>query len=127
MSSESPIMQVPEPEESYNNEELIYQQHQDDLDEFDNHDTIPQKLKLDLRGTRMELHRDTLINLPESLLIAMFPNGLVLARPHEDSMCFMRFLDLTSITRDTIDSIEIFLRIGYHSITVAVPLFLGSP
>ncbi|KAI8338770.1 hypothetical protein EDC96DRAFT_523142 [Choanephora cucurbitarum] len=84
MSSESPIMQVPEPEESYNNEELIYQQHQDDLDEFDNHDTIPQKLKLDLRGTRMELHRDTLINLPESLLIAMFPNGLVLARPHED-------------------------------------------
>ncbi|KAI8334117.1 hypothetical protein BD560DRAFT_456903 [Blakeslea trispora] len=87
MSSESPIMQVPEPEETYDNEDLIYQQHeqhQDDLDEFDSHDTIPQKLKLDLRGTRMELHRDTLVNLPESLLIAMFPNGLVLARPNEE-------------------------------------------
>ncbi|GAA5813806.1 hypothetical protein MFLAVUS_007293 [Mucor flavus] len=90
MSSESPIVQVPEPEETYSSDDLIYQapqpqqQDQDDMDDFDNHDAIPQKLKLDLRGTRMELDRDTLVNLPESLLIAMFPNGLVLARPSEE-------------------------------------------
>ncbi|KAI8972738.1 hypothetical protein BDB01DRAFT_809063 [Pilobolus umbonatus] len=86
MSSESPIVQVPEPEESFTNDDLIYQQHEhsDDIDDFDNQDSIPQKLKLDLRGTRMELNRDTLINLPESLLIAMFPNGLVLARPNDE-------------------------------------------
>ncbi|CAO3607418.1 unnamed protein product [Mucor hiemalis] len=90
MSSDSPIVQVPEPDETYSSDDLIYQaqpqqpQQQDDLDEFDNHNAIPQKLKLDLRGTRMELDRDTLVNLPESLLIAMFPNGLVLARPSED-------------------------------------------
>ncbi|KAG1282824.1 hypothetical protein G6F66_011056 [Rhizopus arrhizus] len=87
MSSESPITQVPEPEN--NDQELIYQipeqeQLQDEFDEFDNHNGIPQKLKLDLRGTRLELDRDTLVTLPESLLIAMFPNGLVLARPTED-------------------------------------------
>lgn len=88
MSSNSPIVQVPEPEETYNNEDLIYSAQQqpqsEEVDEFDNHDAIPQKLKLDLRGTRMELHRDTLVNLPESLLIAMFPNGLVLARPPDE-------------------------------------------
>ncbi|RCH99658.1 hypothetical protein CU097_007857 [Rhizopus azygosporus] len=90
MASESPIAQVPEPEDgsTLNNEEVIYQAQQqlsqDDFDDFDNHDAIPQKLKLDLRGTRMELDREILINLPESLLIAMFPNGLVLARPPEE-------------------------------------------
>ncbi|KAK4516738.1 uncharacterized protein ATC70_011716 [Mucor velutinosus] len=95
MSSDSPIVQVPEPEETYNSQDLIYsaqqqqpqqpqQQQNDQMDEFENHDAIPQKLKLDLRGTRMELHRDTLVNLPESLLIAMFPNGLVLARPPDE-------------------------------------------
>jgi hypothetical protein len=84
MSSDSPIVQVPEPEEYQQQDDLIYQQQQDDIEEFDDHHAIPQKLKLDLRGTRMELHRDTLINLPESLLIAMFPNGLVLSRPNDD-------------------------------------------
>ncbi|KAG1051232.1 hypothetical protein G6F43_006551 [Rhizopus delemar] len=91
MTSESPIVQVPELEDgsTLNNEDLIYQVQQqqgpeDDFDDFDNHDGIPQRLKLDLRGTRMELDRDTLVNLPESLLIAMFPNGLVLARPPEE-------------------------------------------
>ncbi|KAI8070835.1 hypothetical protein BC940DRAFT_223182, partial [Gongronella butleri] len=59
-------------------DDLIYQQ-QDDEDAFEQ-DAIPQVLKLDLRGVRMELDRDTLVSLPESLLIAMFPNGLILGR-----------------------------------------------
>lgn len=80
MASESPILQVPEPDSNYSQDDLIYQQQADD-DAFDNaEDAIPQKLKLDLRGTRVDLDRDTLVNLPESLLIAMFPNGLVLGR-----------------------------------------------
>ncbi|KAI8137023.1 hypothetical protein BJV82DRAFT_525916 [Fennellomyces sp. T-0311] len=80
MTSESPILQVPEPDNNYSQDDLIYQQ-QADEDAFDNaEDAIPQRLKLDLRGTRVDLDRDTLVNLPESLLIAMFPNGLVLGR-----------------------------------------------
>ncbi|ORZ01396.1 hypothetical protein BCR43DRAFT_453899 [Syncephalastrum racemosum] len=80
MASESPILQVPEPDNNYGQDDLIYQQHADE-DGFDNaEDAIPQRLKLDLRGTRIDLDRDTLVNLPESLLIAMFPNGLVLGR-----------------------------------------------
>ncbi|KAI8377879.1 uncharacterized protein BYT42DRAFT_497138 [Radiomyces spectabilis] len=78
MASESPIVQVPEPD-NYDQDDMIYQQHEDDG--FDSpQDAIPRKLKLDLRGTRVELDRDVLVNLPESLLIAMFPNGLVLGR-----------------------------------------------
>lgn len=80
MASESPILQVPEPDSNYGQDDIIYQQQVDD-DAFDNaEDAIPQRLKLDLRGTRIDLDRDTLVNLPESLLIAMFPNGLVLGR-----------------------------------------------
>ncbi|ORX52032.1 hypothetical protein DM01DRAFT_1367578 [Hesseltinella vesiculosa] len=77
MASESPIAQVPDPSVDYD-DDLIYQQ-QDDDDGFEQ-DAIPQILKLDLRGVRMELDRDTLVSLPESLLIAMFPNGLILGR-----------------------------------------------
>ncbi|KAG1455558.1 hypothetical protein G6F56_007035 [Rhizopus delemar] len=90
MSSESPIVQTSESSvnNTLNDQDLIYQAPeqptQDEFDEFDNHNAIPQKLKLDLRGTRIDLDRETLVNLPESLLIAMFPNGLVLARPHYD-------------------------------------------
>lgn len=65
------------------NEQLIYSAQQyDDVDpEYENSsDAIPQVLDLDLRGTRIKLDRDTLVSLPESLLIAMFPNGLVLGR-----------------------------------------------
>ncbi|KAI8595233.1 hypothetical protein EDD21DRAFT_329548 [Dissophora ornata] len=43
----------------------------------------PSKLVLDLRGTRFDLNRDTLISLPESILIVMFPNGLIL-RPQSN-------------------------------------------
>ncbi|GJJ78374.1 hypothetical protein EMPS_10733 [Entomortierella parvispora] len=40
-----------------------------------------QTVILDLHGTRFELERDTLINLPESILVVMFPNGLLLRPP----------------------------------------------
>lgn len=83
MASESPIAQVPEP--SINTEyddDLIYQQN--DTDDGFEQDAIPQILKLDLRGSRVDLDRDTLVNLPESLLIAMFPNGLILGGKQDD-------------------------------------------
>ncbi|KAI8086378.1 uncharacterized protein BX664DRAFT_335656 [Halteromyces radiatus] len=75
MSTDSPIAQVPDPNTDYE-DDLIYQQNDED-DGFEQ-DAIPQILKLDLRGVRVELDRDTLVSLPESLLIAMFPNGLIL-------------------------------------------------
>ncbi|KAF9577469.1 hypothetical protein BGW38_007298, partial [Lunasporangiospora selenospora] len=49
------------------------------------HGAFPQKLLLDLRGTRFEIDRDVLVSLPESILIVMFPNGLILGRGHSDS------------------------------------------
>ncbi|KAI9322499.1 hypothetical protein BX666DRAFT_626580 [Dichotomocladium elegans] len=85
MASESPIVQVPEPDSNNEQDDLIYQQQPADDDGFDNpEDAIPQILKLDLRGSRIDLDRDTLVNLPESLLIAMFPNGLVLGRQEDE-------------------------------------------
>lgn len=73
---------------SANQDDLIYsvqQQQQQQYDDIDpdyetTPDAIPQILDLDLRGTRVKLDRETLVSLPESLLIAMFPNGLVLGR-----------------------------------------------
>ncbi|KAF8943868.1 hypothetical protein BGZ47_004939 [Haplosporangium gracile] len=38
----------------------------------------PSKFTLDLRGTRFDLDRETLVALPESILVVMFPNGLIL-------------------------------------------------
>ncbi|CAO3585635.1 unnamed protein product [Absidia cylindrospora] len=81
MTSESPIAQVPEHNANYE-DDLIYQQNDDD-DGFEQ-DAIPHILKLDLRGVQMELDRDTLVSLPESLLIAMFPNGLILGGRQDD-------------------------------------------
>ncbi|KAF8927805.1 hypothetical protein BGZ58_010110, partial [Dissophora ornata] len=46
---------------------------------------FPSKLLLDLRGTRFEIDREVLVSLPESILIVMFPNGLILGRGHSDS------------------------------------------
>ena len=67
-------------------EQLIYSAQQQQYDGIDDEydtsasDAIPSILDLDLRGVRIKLDRDTLVSLPESLLIAMFPNGLVLGR-----------------------------------------------
>ncbi|KAI8149757.1 hypothetical protein BJV82DRAFT_642210 [Fennellomyces sp. T-0311] len=62
-------------------DDLIYQQRPDvpeeELDD-DLEESIPQVLKLNLRGSRIDLEREILVSLPESLLIVMFPNGLVL-------------------------------------------------
>jgi len=37
-------------------------------------------LLLDLRGKRFSVDRETIMNLPESVLLCLFPNGLVLSR-----------------------------------------------
>jgi len=38
------------------------------------------RLLLDLRGRRFSVDRETIMNLPESVLLCLFPNGLVLSR-----------------------------------------------
>jgi len=38
------------------------------------------RLNLDLRGARFTVDRETIMNLPESVLLCLFPNGLVLSR-----------------------------------------------
>jgi len=38
------------------------------------------RLLLELRGRRFEVDRETIMNLPESVLLCLFPNGLVLSR-----------------------------------------------
>jgi hypothetical protein len=42
--------------------------------------TFPTRLSLELRGTRFEIDREMLMSLPESILIVMFPNGLIIGR-----------------------------------------------
>ncbi|KAN0059979.1 hypothetical protein ACQY0O_007952 [Thecaphora frezii] len=46
------------------------------------------QLTLDLRGTRFTIERETLMNLPESVLLCLFPNGLVLARQSKQHHSF---------------------------------------
>lgn len=41
------------------------------------------RLMLDLRGTRFVIERETLMHLPESVLLCLFPNGLVLTRNNQ--------------------------------------------
>ncbi|KAG8855411.1 hypothetical protein FRB96_007069 [Tulasnella sp. 330] len=38
------------------------------------------RLTLDLRGQKFSVDRETIMNLPESVLLCLFPNGLVLSR-----------------------------------------------
>lgn len=45
------------------------------------------KVALDLRGQRVALDREALMELPESILLCLFPNGVVLSpqrQPRED-------------------------------------------
>ena len=44
------------------------------------HPQLLTRLHLDLRGSRFNVDRDTIMNLPESVLLCLFPNGLVLSR-----------------------------------------------
>lgn len=37
------------------------------------------KVSLDLRGERISIERDSLMELPESVLLCLFPNGVVLS------------------------------------------------
>jgi len=38
------------------------------------------KLCLEIRSRRFDVDRETIMNLPESVLLCLFPNGLVLSR-----------------------------------------------
>lgn len=49
------------------------------MDEGDNSSLLT-RLRLDLRGRRFTIEREVLMNLPESVLLCLFPNGLVLSR-----------------------------------------------
>jgi hypothetical protein len=40
----------------------------------------PTQLTLDLRGSRFTIEQEMLMSLPESVLLCLFPNGLVLSR-----------------------------------------------
>jgi hypothetical protein len=40
---------------------------------------IDSKVKLELRGKRFNLEREALMELPESVLLCLFPNGVVLS------------------------------------------------
>lgn len=40
---------------------------------------INTKVSLDLRGQRLSLEREALMELPESVLLCLFPNGVVLS------------------------------------------------
>ena len=42
------------------------------------------RLVLDLRGVCFVIERETLMSLPESILLCLFPNGLVLADHNPD-------------------------------------------
>jgi hypothetical protein len=44
------------------------------------HPPLLTRLSLDLRGKRFSVDRETIMNLPESVLLCLFPNGLVLSR-----------------------------------------------
>jgi len=44
------------------------------------HQELLTKFDLDLRGTRFQVDRDTIMNLPEAIIICLFPNGLAMSR-----------------------------------------------
>lgn len=45
--------------------------------------SVLSRLTLDLRGSRFVIERETMMNLPESVLLCLFPNGLVLSRQQQ--------------------------------------------
>lgn len=47
--------------------------------EMEDHGNIP--VHLSLRGDRLTLTRESLMNLPESILLCLFPNGIMLNTP----------------------------------------------
>ncbi|KAF7725132.1 hypothetical protein EC973_000384 [Apophysomyces ossiformis] len=73
--TESPITQAPRPHFIQNTEPLLSRQTDDEVKV---QSELPSQFKLCLRGVHVDVYRDILVSLPESLLIAMFPNGFVL-------------------------------------------------
>ncbi|KAI7886621.1 hypothetical protein K492DRAFT_203148, partial [Lichtheimia hyalospora FSU 10163] len=67
---------------------------------------LPPVLTLELRGEPIQISRETLVSFPESVLIAMFPNGLVLngqeqAQVDFDPACVRMMLDFFVQARAT--------------------------
>lgn len=50
------------------------------MDEVGTQQNQVTRLTLDLRGSRFTIEQEMLMNLPESVLLCLFPNGLVLSR-----------------------------------------------
>lgn len=46
---------------------------------MEDHGSVP--VHLSMRGERLTLTREALMNLPESILLCLFPNGIVLNNP----------------------------------------------
>lgn len=45
---------------------------------YESQNAPPQTVNLILRGTRFSIQRESLMELPESVLLCLFPNGIVL-------------------------------------------------
>ncbi|KAH8550387.1 hypothetical protein BGW37DRAFT_540240 [Umbelopsis sp. PMI_123] len=66
--------------------QVSYPQDISDIDtSVSNEDPLPSTLKFELRGKQFVIARETLISLPESLLISMFPHGLAVNLGDESS------------------------------------------
>lgn len=92
------------------------------------------RIILDLRGLCFVIDRETLMSLPESILLCLFPNGLMLPDPADESneggeegqvvYVDVRIASLTTLVRCTVPSVcsdlfpartRILLRHGYHA------------
>ncbi|KAI9285272.1 hypothetical protein BC943DRAFT_306200 [Umbelopsis sp. AD052] len=66
--------------------QVSYSQDVSDIDTtISNEDPLPSTLKFELRGRQFIIARETLLSLPESLLISMFPHGLAVKIGDESS------------------------------------------
>lgn len=67
------------------------------------------KVTLDLRGRRISLEREALMELPESVLLCLFPNGVVLspqrqARQDGDSADEGEDVYYVEVSRDSVNN-----------------------
>jgi hypothetical protein len=104
-ASSNPITSVPIPSSSpitsvpYNTSPTpLYQTSQ-------NNALLP-RLNLDLRGTIFPVERETLMLLPESVLLGLFPQGLILSKPAswegaDDGVFVVDVSDLLSLCNET--------------------------
>jgi hypothetical protein len=70
---------------------------------------LPPILHLNLRGVKIDLDRETLVNLPESILIVMFPNGVLLSKPPSPENEGEHEQDLSNLELGTADDHIIYV------------------